>query len=168
VSAGSAIYLSILRRKLDKIEGYDGASIPNSQLTNDVGSLKNIMPIEVRTQVIDAYASSISTIWLVCTPLVFVGFLMVLLVRPYSLKRAVQRGPIKPTPGDTSPQGDGVPTDAAAGQDEEKAEPGEVDDVAIEGEKEPLSSLEEGEGPSRAGSQETPGATAIGHSNFEK
>lgn len=65
MSAGSAIYLSILRKKLNKIEGYNGASIPNSQLTNDVGSLKNIMPVEARTQVIDAYASSISTIWYV-------------------------------------------------------------------------------------------------------
>ncbi|KAG6867013.1 hypothetical protein C0991_003929 [Blastosporella zonata] len=38
-----------------------------------------------------AYARSISTIWLVMTPLIGVSFVMVLFVRKYSLKRTVVR-----------------------------------------------------------------------------
>lgn len=75
ISAGGAIYISFLRRRLDKISGYDAASIPNGALINNVGSLTQIQPQNVQDEVIAAYAKSISSIWLVCTPMVFVGLI---------------------------------------------------------------------------------------------
>ncbi|KAG9008439.1 hypothetical protein FRB94_013263 [Tulasnella sp. JGI-2019a] len=95
ISAGSAVYLGVLRKKLNHIEGYSGANVPNSELINDLASLKLITPDSLKATVINAYCTSVSAIWIVCTPLVFIGFVTVLFVRPYSLKRPTARVPGK-------------------------------------------------------------------------
>ena len=63
ISAGGAIYINFLRRRLRDIQGYDSSSIPNSELINRVQMLKLIQPDGLKDQVIDAYATSISSIW---------------------------------------------------------------------------------------------------------
>jgi len=101
ISAGGAVYISFLRRRINKIEGYNASGIPNSALVNNVGSLAGIQPDSVKTQVIGAYAKSISSIWLICTPMLFVGLIAVLGVRGYSLKRGVtNRDPKKMKEGE--------------------------------------------------------------------
>jgi len=100
ISAGGAIYVNFLRKRLNKISGYDASSIPNSDLINNVGSLKNIQPPELQFQVIQAYTKSISSVWLICTPLVAVGLVSVLFMRGYTLKRQAARG---------APQAKGAP-----------------------------------------------------------
>ncbi|KAG8899630.1 hypothetical protein FRB99_006526, partial [Tulasnella sp. 403] len=62
ISAGGAVYVSFLRRRLDKISGYNADQIPNSDLINNVGKLKSLQPQELHDQVVAAYAKSISSI----------------------------------------------------------------------------------------------------------
>ncbi|KAG8869423.1 hypothetical protein FRB98_002568 [Tulasnella sp. 332] len=134
ISAGSAIYLSILRKKLNHIQGYAGANVPNSELINDLAALKSITPESLKAQVIDAYCTSVSAIWIVTTPLVFIGFLIVLVVRPYSLKRPTARVAGKhgkpEGQADAAVLGAGGGATVAAEQESEKVAPGEVDGVA--------------------------------------
>ncbi|KAG8892351.1 hypothetical protein FRC01_014218 [Tulasnella sp. 417] len=91
ISASGSVYVSFLRRRLDDIQGFDASRIPNGQLINNVGSLHNIQPESVRVQVIGAYATSLSSIWLICTPLVGLAALLSFFVRGYSLKRGIVR-----------------------------------------------------------------------------
>ncbi|KAG8867995.1 hypothetical protein FRB97_002819 [Tulasnella sp. 331] len=143
ISAGSAIYLSILRKKLNHLQGYAGANVPNSELINDLAALKSITPESLKAQVIDAYCTSVSAIWIVTTPLVFIGFLIaelsilcepVLVVRPYSLKRPTARVAGKhgkpEGQADAAVLGAGGGATVAAEQESEKVAPGEVDGVA--------------------------------------
>ncbi|KAG9040472.1 hypothetical protein FS837_000569, partial [Tulasnella sp. UAMH 9824] len=91
ISAGGSVYVSFLRHRLDEIQGFDASRIPNSQLINSVGLLHSIQPDSVRDQVIGAYAKSLSSIWLICTPLVALAMVLSFFVRGYSLKRGVVR-----------------------------------------------------------------------------
>lgn len=63
ISAGGAIYLSVLRDKLDDIPGYAAIEVPNDDLINLVGALPMIQPDELKWSVINAYAESLSYIW---------------------------------------------------------------------------------------------------------
>jgi hypothetical protein len=72
------------------------AKIPNlnfdaspAALSQSVNHLKDIENVEQRSAVIQALSKSISTIWIVMTPILGAGFIMVLFVRKYSLKRTV-------------------------------------------------------------------------------
>ncbi|EJD45615.1 MFS general substrate transporter [Auricularia subglabra TFB-10046 SS5] len=87
ISVGGAIYASEVHRRLDAI-GFH----PSGDLVNDVRGLSRIEPIDLRNKVLHAYTRSVSTIWIVWTPLVFVGLLFVLPMRAYSLKRQVIKG----------------------------------------------------------------------------
>ncbi|KAG8972349.1 hypothetical protein FRB90_010246 [Tulasnella sp. 427] len=95
ISACGAVYFNFLRRRLNNIPGFDARDIPNGALLNNVGNLKNIQPESLRVEVIGAYAKSVSSIMLVCTPLVALGLAFSFLVREYSMKRAFTRAPAK-------------------------------------------------------------------------
>lgn len=123
ISASGSVYVSFLRRRLDDIQGYDASQVANSELINGVRSLKNIQPASVRVQVVAAYAKSISSIWLICTPLVALGMVLSFFVRGYTLQRGVVREQKKG--GVTNAEVNGVPNDH--GRDLERApEPGEA------------------------------------------
>lgn len=82
ISVGQAIWSSEVSRRIKGIEGFDigsivkGGSADPGALTQAVRVLKDIQPESVRNLVLSVYAKSISTIWIVDTPLLFVGFLM--------------------------------------------------------------------------------------------
>ncbi|KIO29866.1 hypothetical protein M407DRAFT_160836 [Tulasnella calospora MUT 4182] len=95
ISACGAVYFNFLRRRLNDIPGYDASQIPNSGLIINIGNLKNIQPESLKTEVIGAYAKSVSSIMLICTPLVALGLVLSFLVREYSMKRAFTRAPPK-------------------------------------------------------------------------
>ncbi|KAG8983948.1 hypothetical protein FRB90_005640, partial [Tulasnella sp. 427] len=101
------------------IQGYDASQIANSELLNGVRSLKNIQPESLRIQVIGAYAKSISSIWLICTPLVALGMVLSFFVRAYTLKRGVVREQKK---GNSDEDGR-VETHESQDRDLERAEP---------------------------------------------
>ncbi|ETW81546.1 MFS amino acid permease [Heterobasidion irregulare TC 32-1] len=89
VSVGQAIWSSELNKRISKLPTFDlGTSFANS-----VTHLKDIQPESLRTQVVHAYTKSLSTIWIVDTPLLFVCCIMVLFLKKYTLQRTVVRSP---------------------------------------------------------------------------
>ncbi len=63
-----------------------------SSITADLQGLVHIADPIIRAQVVEAYASGVRSIWIVCTPLVFVAFLASLQVKEYSLRTNQSRG----------------------------------------------------------------------------
>ncbi|EEB89152.1 hypothetical protein MPER_12785, partial [Moniliophthora perniciosa FA553] len=106
IAIGQAVWSSTLQNRLDRIPDLS-LGTAGGELAQSVRHLKEISDDNQRSAVIQAYAKSISSIWVVCTPIVGVGFLMVLFIRRYTLKRTIVRG------GD----------DKTKVNDEEKAEP---------------------------------------------
>ncbi|RDB21176.1 putative transporter C3H1.06c [Hypsizygus marmoreus] len=90
ISIGQAIFSSTVSKKIRKIPNIALDTSPGG-LSESVRGLKNIPDPTQRAAVIDAYARSISTIWLVMTPIIGVSFVMVLFLRKYSLHRTVIR-----------------------------------------------------------------------------
>ncbi|GJJ12691.1 hypothetical protein Clacol_006935 [Clathrus columnatus] len=104
ISVGQAIWSSELVKRLPSISGFHAHTSPGA-LAQSVPSLKNIQPASVRRQVIHAYAKSISTIWLVDTPISFVGLVMSLFILKYTLKRTIIRSEKPGLTGDgTNPE----------------------------------------------------------------
>lgn len=101
VSVGQAIWSSELNKRISKLPAFDlGTSFANS-----VTHLKDIQPESLRTQVLHAYTKSLSTIWIVDTPLLFVCCIMVLFLKKYNLQRTVVRSPKHPEPSQTDLEG---------------------------------------------------------------
>ncbi|TFK42411.1 major facilitator superfamily domain-containing protein [Crucibulum laeve] len=90
ISIGQAIFSSTLSKKIAKIPNLSIDTSPQG-LSQSVGRLKSIPDPVQKAEVINAYARSISTIWIVMTPILGVSFIMVLFIRKYTLKRAVIR-----------------------------------------------------------------------------
>ncbi|KAF8531472.1 major facilitator superfamily domain-containing protein [Gautieria morchelliformis] len=88
VSVGQAIWTSELRRRTVSIPNF-GLSIQSGALVDSVRQIQHIQPESLRQEVLHAYSKSISTIWIVATPLCGVGFIMVLFLKKYTLKREV-------------------------------------------------------------------------------
>ncbi|PVF96665.1 MFS general substrate transporter [Serendipita vermifera] len=86
ISVGDAVYESGLRHRLPRIQGY---SPGEAGMTNNLQSLRNIQPPELRGQVLHAYTKSLSLTWIVYTACMFIGLLLVLPVRSYGLQRQV-------------------------------------------------------------------------------
>ncbi len=82
ISMAGTIFASLLKRRLPDIAGY----IPNStNITSNVTGLTQIMPLKVRQQGLHAYTRSINAIWYLGAPLSFVGFILCLFLKHYSL-----------------------------------------------------------------------------------
>lgn len=86
ISVGQAVYESGLRARLPAIQGYNPE---RSGMTNDLRGLVNIEPESVRNDVLHAYTRSLALIWIVYCGCNFIGLLLVLPIRSYSLKRQV-------------------------------------------------------------------------------
>ncbi|TFK62677.1 hypothetical protein BDN72DRAFT_378097 [Pluteus cervinus] len=118
ISIGQAIFTSVLPKKLLKIPNLEISASP-SALSENVRHLKAISDPVQRFEVINAYAESISTIWVVMTPIVGVSFIMVLFLRKYTLARNVIR------------TGDPAKADPEAGVNEVKEVNGEEEGNSI-------------------------------------
>ncbi|KAE9409632.1 MFS general substrate transporter [Gymnopus androsaceus JB14] len=84
LSVGNVIFATELKKRLRPVSGYDVSNKTVSDLVNDIRNLVDI-------QLLHAYTQSLSTIWIVCTPILFLGLVSVLCIRSYSLKRNVVR-----------------------------------------------------------------------------
>ncbi|KAI5118065.1 hypothetical protein M0805_006328 [Coniferiporia weirii] len=93
ISVGDTIFSTQVAQRLAKIPGYTATS--GSAITSYTG-LSKIEPESLRQQVLHAYTRSLATIYIVAVPLAFVGLLLTLMLREYSLKRTVDRGAQKP------------------------------------------------------------------------
>ncbi|GAA5938217.1 hypothetical protein JCM1841_000922 [Sporobolomyces salmonicolor] len=90
-----AIYASRLQSGLAGIEGYAPAGGATAAVGNTSG-LTKIMPESVRKEVLHAYTRALSFPWIICAPLLFVGFLVSFLLKHYSLDRTtIKAGDVK-------------------------------------------------------------------------
>ncbi|KAG7447925.1 MFS general substrate transporter [Guyanagaster necrorhizus] len=111
ISVGEVVFSSTLTKRLAKIPNAESA-LPSGSLSESVRQLKDIANTQLRAEIIQAYSRSISSIWLVHTPICGVGFLLAFGIRKYSLKRATVKG---------APQGE-KETKKNGDSDTEKAE----------------------------------------------
>ncbi|KIK40350.1 hypothetical protein CY34DRAFT_13769 [Suillus luteus UH-Slu-Lm8-n1] len=90
VTIGEVIISSVLHKKL---QGIQGLTIDTSAaaLNGGIKWISSIPNPTMRNEVMHAYARSISTIWLVSTPLCAFGLFLVLFIRSYTLKRTIIR-----------------------------------------------------------------------------
>ncbi|KAH9998106.1 MFS general substrate transporter [Russula compacta] len=127
ISVGQALYTSILRRKLNRMTDLGGFNTSPSALSESVRTLKYV-PQPQQGQIIHAYTQSIAAIWIFNTPIVGIGFLMVLFVRAYSLKRAtiqsgaradadVEAAADKGTSSDSAPAEADIPDEKSEGHE---------------------------------------------------
>ncbi|KAF8643906.1 hypothetical protein AX16_008922 [Volvariella volvacea WC 439] len=99
VSVGQAVFASEIRRRIQHIPNVT-LDTSAGGLSESVKHLQDIPDPTVRRQVIHAYSRSVSMVWVVMTPLVGISFVMVLLLRHYTLKRTIIRSDGRQ--GDTS------------------------------------------------------------------
>ncbi|KAG2122925.1 MFS general substrate transporter [Suillus clintonianus] len=91
IAMGEAIISSILPQKL---RGIQGLTIDTSVagLNDSIRRISSISNPTVRNEVMHAYSRSISTIWLISTPLSAFGLFLALFIRNYTLERTIVRG----------------------------------------------------------------------------
>ncbi|KAJ7097805.1 MFS amino acid permease [Mycena belliarum] len=107
ISMGQAIITSSLRKKISKIPNLTlSINTSAASLSQNVGGLKSIPDPVQRGEVIHAYATSISFIWLVVTPILGAGFILSLLIRHYTLARTIVQSAGKNKTGDVGKGGD--------------------------------------------------------------
>ncbi|KAH7924739.1 MFS general substrate transporter [Leucogyrophana mollusca] len=91
IAVGEAVISSVLPGKLRGIVGLELGATAAEALNEGIGKIHQIADVGLRNAVMHAYARSISTIWIMDTPLAGIGFILVLFMRAYSLKRQVVR-----------------------------------------------------------------------------
>jgi len=90
ISIGQVIFANTLQRKIAKVS-HLGINTSSSGLSEYVRHLRDIPDATQRAEVIQDFAKSISTIWLVCTPIIGACLVLVLFLRHYTLKRHIVR-----------------------------------------------------------------------------
>ncbi|OJA14842.1 hypothetical protein AZE42_00766 [Rhizopogon vesiculosus] len=90
IAIGETIISNILQQKLRGIQGLSINTSP-AALNDSIRQISSIPDPTLRNEVMHAYSQSISTIWLVNTPISGFGLLLVLFLRAYSLKRTIVR-----------------------------------------------------------------------------
>ncbi|PCH38195.1 MFS amino acid permease [Wolfiporia cocos MD-104 SS10] len=118
VTIGDAILSGVLQEKVKNIPGLT-INTSASALNQFVPQVKNMPDVTQRLALMKAYCQAISTIWIVDTPIIGCGFILVLFLRAYTLKRNVVRG------------GQQAKADVEAGQAEQVAE-GNPSDLPID------------------------------------
>jgi len=100
ISIGQAILSGFLRNKVSKIPNLNGIDTSAAGLNEGIRQIKNIPDPVTRIALEHAYTTSISMIWVIMTPILGVGLILVLFVRPYTLKRATTKGQQRPKEAD--------------------------------------------------------------------
>ncbi|KAI0093668.1 MFS general substrate transporter [Irpex rosettiformis] len=88
ISIGQAILSSFLRRKVSAIPGLSGIDTSAAGLNQIVRQINSLPDQETRDALLHAYTTSINKIWLINTPILGAGLVLVLFLRPYSLQRS--------------------------------------------------------------------------------
>ncbi|KAF8136614.1 MFS general substrate transporter [Boletus edulis] len=90
ITIGEAIISNTLQQRLRGIAGLTFDTSPAS-INDSVRQIASIPDATLRSEVMHAYARSVSTIWLVNTPLSALGLILIIFIRAYSLHRTVIR-----------------------------------------------------------------------------
>ncbi|KAG1875104.1 major facilitator superfamily domain-containing protein [Suillus tomentosus] len=91
ITIGETIISSVLQQKLRGIQGLT-MNTSAAALNDSIRQISSISNPVVRNEVMHAYSRSISTIWLVNTPISAFGLFLVLFIRGYTLERTIIRG----------------------------------------------------------------------------
>lgn len=93
IAVGQVIFSSVLVKKVGKIPDLPPflSTTDPAKLSQSVHLLGSIEDPNMKALVLNAYTRSISTVWIVMTPIVGAGFIMVLFVRKYTLQRTIVR-----------------------------------------------------------------------------
>ncbi|KAI0699708.1 MFS general substrate transporter [Cytidiella melzeri] len=92
ISIGQAILSGFLRRKVAAIPGLNGIDTSAAGLSQIVRQISGIPDQASRDALLHAYTTSIAKIWVINTPIIGVGLILVLFLRPYSLARLTTKG----------------------------------------------------------------------------
>ncbi|KAG6376367.1 MFS general substrate transporter [Boletus reticuloceps] len=90
ITVGEAIISNTLQQRLRGIAGLTFDTSPAS-INDAVRKIASIPDATLRSEIMHAYARSVSTIWLVNTPLSALGLILIIFIRAYSLHRTVIR-----------------------------------------------------------------------------
>lgn len=85
VSVGQTIWSSELRKRLSSIT--TTLDLSSANIAESIRQINTLMPLSLRKEVQHAYTTSISTIWVVDTPIIGVCFVLVMFLKAYSLRR---------------------------------------------------------------------------------
>lgn len=108
ISIGEAVIASVLRSRIGKSHGIDFDTSP-SALNQEVRRLGSIQDPAIRHAVIYVFTRAISTIWLVATAMLSLGFILVLFMKHYTLQRATISADSPPTTMDLEAVGEKTP-----------------------------------------------------------
>ena len=76
ISVGDTIFTTELTKRLAQVPGFsNSSSASGGALVTSFTGLTQIQPVSLREQVLHAYTRSLSTIYIVATPVAFVGLL---------------------------------------------------------------------------------------------
>ncbi|PAV18984.1 MFS general substrate transporter [Pyrrhoderma noxium] len=92
ISVGGTIFSTELSKRLAAIPEYASTLASGASSMTSYTSISHIEPASLRNLVEHAYTRSLALIYIVSTPISFVGLLFILVIREYSLKRTVERG----------------------------------------------------------------------------
>ncbi|SPO27165.1 related to multidrug resistance proteins [Ustilago trichophora] len=98
IAVAGAVFNTQSRTRLQRIPGFTEAMVSTGSGGQDLTGLRHIQPPELSREIIEAYADGLQVVWIVLAPMVGAGFLAVLGVKGYSLRRDVKKAPQLETP----------------------------------------------------------------------
>ncbi|EST04691.1 Major facilitator superfamily [Kalmanozyma brasiliensis GHG001] len=93
IAVSGAVFNTQSRSRLAAIPGFTQSMVSTGSGGQDLTGLRNIQPPELSREIITAYADGLQIVWIVLAPMAGAGFLAVLGVKGYSLRRDVQKTP---------------------------------------------------------------------------
>ncbi|KAI0293081.1 major facilitator superfamily domain-containing protein [Russula brevipes] len=100
-------------KKIRENPGLSGFDTSPGALSESVRTLQKL-PQPEQGEIVHAYTKSIASIWIFNTPVVGLGFIMVLFIKAYSLKRLTIQGGARASMDVEAASGKGVPSDGPA------------------------------------------------------
>ena len=98
IAVAGAVFNTQSRSRLDRISGFKPSMVSTGSGGQDLTGLRHIQPPELSREIIHAYADGLQVVWIVLAPMAAAGFLAVLGVKGYSLRRNVKQAPQVETP----------------------------------------------------------------------
>lgn len=93
IAVAGAVFNTQSRSRLQQISGFTPSMVSTGSGGQDLTGLRHIQPPELSREIITAYANGLQVVWIVLAPMAGAGFLAVLGVKGYSLRRDVKKAP---------------------------------------------------------------------------
>lgn len=102
IAVAGAVFNTQSRSRLQQIPGFTPSMVATGSGGQDLTGLRNIQPPALSREIITAYANGLQVVWIVLAPMAGAGFLAVLGVKGYSLKRDIKQAPQADKPAKVS------------------------------------------------------------------